>query len=78
VASQADKPVHPENRGDRNPLKSKRLKREAMKKEFVPKKNMQPRAGGSDVNLPSPQPEVPAGNPSPGQPNPGDPVPVQQ
>ncbi len=51
-----------------------------MKNRFVPKKqNVNPRAGGADVNLPNnPQPEVPAGNPQPSQPNPGDPVPVQQ
>lgn len=77
-AENSEKPVHPENRGERNPLKSKRLKRELIKKEFVPKPNMKPRAGGADINLPPAQPEVPAGNPSPSQPNPGDPVPVQQ
>jgi len=49
-----------------------------MKKQFVPKDNMRPRAGGADVNLPSGEPEIPAGEPTPGQPSPGDPVPVQQ
>ncbi|RZA09222.1 MAG: hypothetical protein EOP11_02400 [Proteobacteria bacterium] len=72
----ADTQTHPEVRGERNPLKSNRLKKELMKNEE--NKPEQTYAGGADVNLPSPGTEIPAGDPTPSQPNPGDPVPVQQ
>lgn len=50
-------PKHPENRGERNPLASRRLRRELLKNRFVPKKE-KPRSLEPEKTLP------PASSPS--------------
>lgn len=74
----AEKKQHPELRGDRNPLTSRKLKERLTKNRFVPKKNATPRTA-PEINLPAgTKPEIPANQPSqPAQPLPGDPVPLR-
>lgn len=66
---------HPENKGDRSPLTSRKLKRELRGNRIVKKSS--PRAG-TEVDLPAgPKPEIPAQQPMPQQipqPPQGDPV----
>jgi hypothetical protein len=68
---------HPEKQGERNPLTSRKLRRELMKNRFVPKKTVS--ESGTEVDLPPrPKPEVPPLQPQqPQQPKPGDPVPTR-
>lgn len=72
---------HPENRGDRNPLTSRKLKQRLRQNRFVPKKldkSMMPKAG-TDIDLPpGSKPDIPAQQPpQPPQPAPGEPVPLR-
>lgn len=79
---------HPEIRGDRNPLTSRKLKQRLRQNRFVPKrleKSMAPKNGtdidlppGSkpDISAPGNKPDIPAQQP-PQQPAPGEPVPLR-
>lgn len=69
----------PENRGDRNPLTSRKLRRRLQEGRFVPKKQGASSRAGTEVNLPpAPKPEIPPQQPAQmPQPQPGDPVPVR-
>lgn len=72
---------HPENRGDRNPLTSRKLKERLRQNRFVPKKldRSVAREAGTDIDLPpGSKPDVPAQQPQqPPQPAPGEPVPLR-
>lgn len=70
----ASKKQHPENRGDRSPLTSRKMKEQLRKNRFVPKRNAKESSAqaGTEIDLPpGPRPETPA------QPQPGDPVPLR-
>jgi hypothetical protein len=69
---------HPENRGDRNPLASKRIKRQMRQNILGPKKKSTAARSRTEVDLPGqPKPETPQPPNQPAQPNPGDPVPLR-
>lgn len=79
---------HPEHRGERNPLTSRKLKERLRKNRFVPNKldkSIAPKKGPDidlppgnkpDISAPGSKPDIPAQQP-PQQPSPGEPVPLQ-
>lgn len=84
----ANKPKkeHPEHRGERNPLTSRKLRQRLRENRFVPKKLDRSVASeaGTDIDLPPgskpdvpAQPSRPVQPPQPPQPAPGQPVPLR-